>query len=139
MVSMLDEAEEATAGAEDWVETHSSTHPASSSAGHSSDIPEIPDLDPSPPASHSQLPDMPNLDVLTLDEQGGPVVAGDANDIPDMDDIPDMEDDDAGDFGGGLLEEEDEATVQASASGAQGASGEEGNLLAVRTYDVMIT
>lgn len=149
MVSMLDEAEEAVPGAakssgdEDWVETHSSTHPSASSAaggfdGRSNEIPEIPDLEPYPPAddyappAHSAIPDEPSLASLTLDDQSVHAVVGGDDDIPDLDDIPDMDDDG---FGGGLMEEEDEATARPPVI----AQEDDSNLLAVRTYDVMIT
>lgn len=163
MVSMLDEADEAPAGGadEDWVETHSSTHPSAStlSAGGaggahgSDDIPEIPDLDPDAAADsdsaaaaaggrHSAVPDEPSLAALTLDDQSAHAVAGGDDDVPDMDDIPDMDDDGTDGFGGGLMDdEEDAATARAppAAGGATAAGEDDGNLLAVRTYDVMIT
>jgi ubiquitin-like-conjugating enzyme ATG3 len=155
MVSMLDEAEEAVPGAakaggdEDWVETHSSTHPSASSAaggagldGQPSEIPEIPDLEPYPsssatelaPPAHSAIPDEPSLASLTLDDQSVHAVVGGDDEIPDLDDIPDMDDEDDS-FGGGLMEEDDEATARPAAAARE----DESNLLAVRTYDVMIT
>ena len=156
MVSMLDEAEEAAPGAskangeEDWVETHSSTHPSASSAsggtgadGRPAEIPEIPDLEPYPPPAaaersppaHSAVPDESSLASLTLDDQSVHAVVGGDDEIPDLDDIPDMDDEMDG-FGGGLMEEEDEATARPAAAASH---EDESNLLAVRTYDVMIT
>ncbi|KAJ6521917.1 putative E2-like enzyme [Mycena vulgaris] len=110
-------------GVDEWVETHAGRKANLDSAnpGH---IDDIPDLDAAPEDSIAQ-----GVSALSL---GG----GGAAETPDLDDIPDMEED-------GLEEEEDEATAAPKVTpGVIDASQIEvanGNLLQVRTYDVMIT
>ncbi|KAJ7497645.1 putative E2-like enzyme [Mycena latifolia] len=110
-------------GADEWVETH---------AGRKSNLDS---------ANPGQIDDIPDLDATAEDSVaqgvGALSLGGDAPaEIPDLDDIPDMEED-------GLEEEDDEATAAPKATpGVIDASQVEvanGNLLQVRTYDVMIT
>ncbi|KAJ6476016.1 putative E2-like enzyme [Mycena vitilis] len=105
-------------GADDWVETH---------AGRKAN------LDSANPGTIDDIPDVDGAPEDSVTEGVGALSMG-AGEIPDMDDIPDMEEE-------GLEEEEDEATA-APKAGVIDASQVEvanGNLLQVRTYDVMIT
>ncbi|KAJ6498931.1 putative E2-like enzyme [Mycena sanguinolenta] len=106
-------------GADDWVETHAGRK-ANLDSSNPGNIDDIPDLDAAPETSVTQ-----GVGNLSL---------GGGDETPDLDDIPDMEEE-------GLEEEEDEATA-APKTGVIDASQVEvanGNLLQVRTYDVMIT
>ncbi|KAJ7693348.1 autophagocytosis associated protein [Mycena rosella] len=107
-------------GGDDWVETHAGRK-ANLDAANPGQIDDIPDLDAAADEAVAQ-----RVAALAIDP----------GEIPDMDDIPDMEED-------GLEEEEDEATAAPKAApGVIDASQVEvanGNLLQVRTYDVMIT
>ncbi|KAH8107885.1 putative E2-like enzyme [Cristinia sonorae] len=118
--------------ADEWVETH-----AGRKANHESEnvgeIDDIPDVDDGGD-HHGVSQAMGGLSI-----SGGKAAA--ADEIPDIDDIPDMEEED-------LENGDDEATatsktgVPASGSGVIESSQIEvasGNLLQVRTYDVMIT
>ncbi|KAJ7646992.1 putative E2-like enzyme [Roridomyces roridus] len=110
-------------GADEWVETHSGRKSNLDSANPGT-IDDIPDLDGAPEESLAQ-------GVSGMSLSGG----GAADVTPDLDDIPDMEEE-------GLEEEEDEATAPKATPGVIDASQIEiptGNLLQVRTYDVMIT
>ncbi|KAI0675394.1 autophagocytosis associated protein [Trametes maxima] len=112
--------------ADEWVETHAGRPPAQDSAAHAGVIDDIPDVDDGEGDVSGAL------GGLSLGDKG-------ATEIPDMDEIPDMEEDD--------LEAGDEATAApkttaAPSSGVIAADEVEvakGNLLQVRTYDVMIT
>ncbi|KAH8814645.1 putative E2-like enzyme [Flagelloscypha sp. PMI_526] len=101
---------------DEWVETHAGRK-ANTDAANPGDIADIPDLD---------------TDEVTKGVDDLQV----AGEIPDMDDIPDMEED-------GLEEEEDDAAAapksSAKATDASNVEVANGNLLQVRTYDVMIT
>ncbi|KAJ7451740.1 putative E2-like enzyme [Mycena galericulata] len=107
-------------GADEWVETH---------AGRKANLDS---------ANPGQIDDIPDLDAAHEDSvtQGvGALSLGGAAETPDLDDIPDMEEE-------GLEEEEDAATAPKVTPGVIDASQIEvpsGNLLQVRTYDVMIT
>ncbi|TFY62570.1 hypothetical protein EVJ58_g3784 [Rhodofomes roseus] len=115
--------------ADEWVETHAGRVSTVDSAANAGNIDEIPDVDE------------PSADDVTdqvgrMSLQGG---AGAVGEIPDMDEIPDMEEED-------LEAGDDEATaapkVAVPSSGVIEAGEVEvakGNLLQVRTYDVMIT
>ncbi|KAJ6594270.1 autophagocytosis associated protein [Mycena capillaripes] len=106
-------------GADEWVETHAGRK-ANLDSANPGNIDDIPDLDAAPEDSVTQ-----GVGALSL---------GAAGETPDLDDIPDMEEE-------GLEEGEDEATA-APKAGVIDASQVEvanGNLLQVRTYDVMIT
>ncbi|GJJ06433.1 hypothetical protein Clacol_000625 [Clathrus columnatus] len=107
---------------DEWVETHAGRKAGdpSSAAGV---IDDIPDLDG--PASITG-----NMNTLNLNG-GGPTSADDSGIIPDLDDIPDMEEEN-------LEAEEDEATAK-PATIVKEVEISKGNLLQVRTYDVMIT
>ncbi|KAI0721161.1 putative E2-like enzyme, partial [Fomitopsis betulina] len=111
--------------ADEWVETHAGRAATADSAANAGNIDEIPDVDES---SADDVADQ----IGRMGLQG----VGSVGEIPDMDEIPDMEED---------LEAEDEATAApkvAAPSGVIEASEVEvakGNLLQVRTYDVMIT
>ncbi|THU94195.1 hypothetical protein K435DRAFT_966985 [Dendrothele bispora CBS 962.96] len=103
---------------DEWVETH---------AGRKSN------MDASNPGEIKDIPDDGHQDDLTSG-MGGLSVDEVPGEIPDMDDIPDMEEED--------LEAGDEATAAPKTSNVIDASQVEvasGNLLQVRTYDVMIT
>ncbi|GJE92734.1 autophagocytosis associated protein domin-containing protein [Phanerochaete sordida] len=110
---------------DEWVETHAG-RPAGADGGvNAGDIDEIPDVDDH--LSHA----MANTSISSA--------KADADEIPDIDEIPDMEEEG--------LEDEDDAAVAAPkvASPAAGViDGSEvevakGNLLQVRTYDVLIS
>ncbi|RDB16909.1 Autophagy-related protein 3 [Hypsizygus marmoreus] len=108
--------------ADEWVETHAGRKPHGDSAANPGDIEDIPDLDGEADNVAS------GIGGLSL----GPT--GAVEETPDLDDIPDMDEDD--------LEEKDEATAPTKPSGLVDTSNIEvakGNLLQVRTYDVMIT
>ncbi|KAK7692386.1 hypothetical protein QCA50_004011 [Cerrena zonata] len=112
--------------ADEWVETH---------AGRSTTHHE--------PLNVGTIDDIPDVDEGVSNAMGGMSLGGSgaggkgAEEIPDMDDIPDMEEED-------LEDGEDEATAapKTSAPAVIQPSDVEvakGNLLQVRTYDVMIT
>ncbi|KAK0213196.1 putative E2-like enzyme [Desarmillaria ectypa] len=102
---------------DEWVETHAGRKPNTDSAANPGVIDDIPDLE-GPVAG------------LSLDSSA-------PGEIPDLDDIPDMEEEG--------LEEGDEATAPTPAvtnayvTNAREVEVANGNLLQVRTYDVMIT
>ncbi|KAJ7745483.1 putative E2-like enzyme [Mycena maculata] len=108
-------------GADEWVETHTGRK-ANMDSTNPGQIDDIPDLD------------APAEDSVT--HGVGALSLGGAAETPDLDDIPDMEEE-------GLEEEDDEATAAPKVTpGVIDASQIEvanGNLLQVRTYDVMIT
>ncbi|KAJ7282893.1 putative E2-like enzyme [Mycena rebaudengoi] len=110
-------------GGDDWVETHAGRK-ANLDSANPGDIDDIPDLD----AAHE--------DSVTQGVSNLSLGAGAVDSTPDLDDIPDMEEE-------GLEEEDDEATAAPkSTPGVIDASQVQvanGNLLQVRTYDVMIT
>ncbi|KAF8070075.1 putative E2-like enzyme [Lyophyllum atratum] len=120
---LLNFGDSSTSGeADEWVETHAGRKSHADSAANPGTIDDIPDLD----GEHDNLAS--GVGALSL---GTGATA--AEETPDLDDIPDMEEDD--------LEEKDEATAS-KPSGVIDASNIEvakGNLLQVRTYDVMIT
>ncbi|KWU41116.1 hypothetical protein RHOSPDRAFT_27839 [Rhodotorula sp. JG-1b] len=133
---LMDLAEEAGEGGdgEEWVATH--TNAAGPNAATSMPaIDDIPDADDSAvPSSSARRSDTDDLSSRLADTSLNP------DDIPDLDDIPDM--DDEGEAGaGGLVEENDEAAVQAvpASSARRGGSSRSDNLVQVRTYDCMIT
>lgn len=115
--------------ADEWVETHAGRVANHDSAANPGEIDEIPDVD-DPAGTVSGA--MGNLSLSGAN--------GGIGEIPDMDDIPDMEEE-------GLEAGDDEATATATkttASSSNVIDGSEvevakGNLLQVRTYDVMIT
>ncbi|KAG6865478.1 hypothetical protein C0991_002190 [Blastosporella zonata] len=102
--------------ADEWVETHAGRATNADSAANPGVIDDIPDLDGD---DHGIA--------------GGVSAISLAEETPDLDDIPDMEEDD--------LEEKDEATASKPAAVVDSSKIEvaKGNLLQVRTYDVMIT
>ncbi|EIN11752.1 hypothetical protein PUNSTDRAFT_131907 [Punctularia strigosozonata HHB-11173 SS5] len=113
---------------DEWVETHTGRI----SEGNPSQIDDIPDADDE---EHEISGKMANLGLGKHGADSGGTAVGD---IPDMDEIPDMEED--------FEEAEDEAVKKPATSPADGkvVDGAEvevakGNLLQVRTYDVMIT
>ncbi|KAJ6625821.1 autophagocytosis associated protein [Mycena sp. CBHHK59/15] len=110
-------------GADEWVETHAGRK-ANLDSANPGYIDDIPDLDAAPEDSVTH-----GVGAMSL---GGAA----AIETPDLDDIPDMEEE-------GLEEEDDEATAAPKTTpGVIDASQVEvanGNLLQVRTYDVMIT
>ncbi|KZT21414.1 hypothetical protein NEOLEDRAFT_1139529 [Neolentinus lepideus HHB14362 ss-1] len=117
------------AGNEDeWVETHAGRAPMSDGAANPGVIDDIPDADDDAPHDGGVSSGMQSLSLGKALEE-----------TPDLDEIPDMEEDD--------LEAGDEATAapkttQATGTGIIDSSQVEvakGNLLQVRTYDVMIT
>ncbi|EGO00309.1 putative E2-like enzyme that plays a role in formation of Atg8p-phosphatidylethanolamine conjugates [Serpula lacrymans var. lacrymans S7.3] len=117
--------------ADEWVETHAGRKPTLDSAANPGEIDDIPDLDGDHESDVASA--IGNLSI-SASTTGATV-----GDTPDLDDIPDMEEED--------LEEEDEAIAAPKAKGIP-SSGvldvsqvevAKGNLLQVRTYDVMIT
>ncbi|KZP34407.1 hypothetical protein FIBSPDRAFT_1035459 [Athelia psychrophila] len=131
---LLDFGDSTGGEVDEWVETHAGRKATQDSAVNAGDIDDIPDLD-GPGGADSLAHAIGNLGIA---EEGGSAAAGE---IPDMDEIPDMEED--------LEEGEDEAAAPvpaakapAPAAGVIDATQIEvanGNLLQVRTYDVMIT
>ncbi|KAG2047287.1 hypothetical protein BDR06DRAFT_98907 [Suillus hirtellus] len=117
---------DSSGAADEWVETHAGRGATVDSAANLGEIDDIPDLDGDGLASAM-------ADVSIVSETGATV-----GETPDLDDIPDMEEE-------GLEDGEDEATmapVVPKAGGVIDASQigvANGNLLQVRTYDVMIT
>ncbi|KAG6919358.1 hypothetical protein DXG01_006907 [Tephrocybe rancida] len=105
--------------ADEWVETHAGRTTNADSAANPGTIDDIPDLDGD---DHGLASGISGVSLGTAQEA-----------TPDLDDIPDMEEDD--------LEEKDEATASKPAAVVDTSKIEvaKGNLLQVRTYDVMIT
>ncbi|GAA6041477.1 hypothetical protein JCM8097_001895 [Rhodosporidiobolus ruineniae] len=108
-------------GEDDWVATHTNASDPNSTTSVPV-IGDIPDLDD--PSSSSS-----GVDGVTSHLADTSISK---DEIPDLDDIPDMDDEDA--FGGGLVEEDDDAAVK-----VEPASKGSDNLVQVRTYDCMIT
>ncbi|KZO95594.1 hypothetical protein CALVIDRAFT_515911 [Calocera viscosa TUFC12733] len=118
---------------DEWVQTHAGRLEGEGNAV--ADIDDIPDLDG---PSHTTSAITSGLNKLSMDERGAldaqPIPS--ADEIPDIDDIPDMEDED--------MEEPEDAAAALPEKPAVTADAEpievaKGNLLQVRTYDVMIT
>ncbi|KAF9467408.1 autophagocytosis associated protein [Collybia nuda] len=113
---------------DEWVETHAGRKATVDSAANPGTIDDIPDLDG--PQDDDNIAS--GIGSLSLGSGSG----GGTAETPDLDDIPDMEEDD--------LEEGDEATAattkpSAAVIDAGDIEVAKGNLLQVRTYDVMIT
>ncbi|EIW62633.1 uncharacterized protein TRAVEDRAFT_26292 [Trametes versicolor FP-101664 SS1] len=115
--------------ADEWVETHTGRPTTTDSVAHAGTIDDIPDVDDADADGAAGA-----MGGLSLGDKS-------AAEIPDMDEIPDMEEDD-------LEADDDEATAAAPKTSAAPAGGvitadeveaAKGNLLQVRTYDVMIT
>ncbi|KAI0032899.1 autophagocytosis associated protein [Vararia minispora EC-137] len=110
---------------DEWVETHAGRQSHLDSGANPGVIDDIPDLD----GGHDEDGFVGGVANMSLGADA-------ANETPDLDDIPDMEED---------LEEDDAAAAPskpAAAATVLEASDIEvakGNLLQVRTYDVMIT
>ncbi|KAJ8076352.1 E2-like enzyme [Marasmius sp. AFHP31] len=108
------------AGGDDWVETHAGRKSTMASASNPAEIADIPD---------------DGADEISAGVGGMSLKQDAKEEVPDLDDIPDMEEDD--------LDDGDEATAAPkTTSNVIDASQIEvatGNLLQVRTYDVMIT
>ncbi|KAH8119055.1 autophagocytosis associated protein [Phellopilus nigrolimitatus] len=117
----------APADGDEWVETHAGRK-ASHNANTPGDIEDIPDLDDGPTESATDA-----MGELSLSGAKN----AQANETPDLDEIPDMDED--------LEEGDDEATAAPSktpisnVTEANEIEVSRGNLLQVRTYDVMIT
>ncbi|KZV73505.1 hypothetical protein PENSPDRAFT_648843 [Peniophora sp. CONT] len=109
---------------DEWVETHAGRPSHMDTGANPGTIDDIPDLEGGQDEELASAAGKMNIAV--------------PDDTPDMDDIPDMEED---------LEEGDDAAAAPSKPAAAAAEGLEastievakGNLLQVRTYDVMIT
>jgi len=120
-----------SADGDEWVETHAGRKGSSKSGTDHSEITEIPDIDG---PGEDDLAS--GVGSMSLGGQGS-----EEPEVIDLDDIPDMEEDD--------LEAGDEATAAPKAPAAvpsktvpslpTAAEAAKGNLLQVRTYDVMIT
>lgn len=108
--------------ADEWVETHTGRAHSQEASGGVGVIEDIPDVDEGLPHA---------MGGMSISGSTGPSAA----DIPDMDEIPDMEEE--------LEEGEDEATAVSKPPAVPPKGSEiqpaKGNLLSVRTYDVMIT
>lgn len=111
--------------ADEWVETHAGRQADHDNANNPGSIDDIPDLDG---------PGHDGADGISS-AVGAMSLSGSAAGTPDMDDIPDMEEE--------LEEGDDEATAAPTTTDKVIQSSEvevaKGNLLQVRTYDVMIT
>jgi len=118
---MLSFAEEGSAGdkEDEWVQTHSGRK--ASEAANLGIIDDIPDLDGPGEGSSGINQGISNLHLGDQPSSGSEIP-------PDLDDIPDMEEEG--------LEEEDAGQAPVKIEPVQVAKG---NLLQVRTYDVMIT
>jgi len=116
-------AESGPAG-DDWVQTHAGR---TSERADAHVIDEIPDLDGGHDVEASLAAAAAGMSLTGGNVAGNPLVG----DIPDIDDIPDMEEAD--------LEEAEDAAAAPPPVPAQAGSDTRGNLLQVRTYDVMIT
>ncbi|KAE9403910.1 hypothetical protein BT96DRAFT_989892 [Gymnopus androsaceus JB14] len=107
--------------ADEWVETHSGRKPNLDSAANPGEIADIPDAQDEELSSGVGNMSLGNVPAMS--------------EIPDIDEIPDMEEED--------LEEGDDATAATKATpnviDASQVEVATGNLLQVRTYDVMIT
>ncbi|KIK78434.1 hypothetical protein PAXRUDRAFT_326481 [Paxillus rubicundulus Ve08.2h10] len=120
---------DSSGAADEWVETHAGRKPTLDSANTPGEIDDMPDLD----GEHELASAMGNVSITST---AGATIS----ETPDLDDIPDMEEED-------LEDGEDEATAAPkpsvhSSGGVIDASQIDvanGNLLQVRTYDVMIT
>ncbi|KAF8971253.1 autophagocytosis associated protein [Flammula alnicola] len=124
-----------SADGDEWVETHAGRKASNNSATDHSQIAEIPDIDG--PGDADDLAAGVGSMSLSQSQKEPEVI--------DLDDIPDMEEDD--------LEDGDEATAAPKSSAPAAsktvpsglvsepspAEAAKGNLLQVRTYDVMIT
>jgi len=118
---------------DEWVQTHAGR--AEGGDAGAGEIADIPDLD-GPSQTTSSITS--GLNKMSMDDRGAfdaqPIIS--ADDIPDIDDIPDMEDE-------GMEEPEDAAAAAPEKSSvpvdATPIEVAKGNLLQVRTYDVMIT
>ncbi|KAH7907301.1 putative E2-like enzyme [Hygrophoropsis aurantiaca] len=117
--------------ADEWVETHAGRKATLDSAANPGVIDDIPDLDGEGYGGLSNA--MGNVSISST-------TGATAGETPDLDDIPDMEEED--------LEEGDDEATAAPKTGVPSAGGvldatqievAKGNLLQVRTYDVMIT
>jgi len=113
---------------DEWVETHTGRPSAHDSAGNAGTIDDIPDLDGAGDVDHLAS----GIGKVSLSEHH----SAEASETPDLDDIPDMEED----LEGG----DDEATVAPPKPANEVPNTADievakGNLLQVRTYDVMIT
>ncbi|KAI6001653.1 putative E2-like enzyme [Pisolithus orientalis] len=106
---------------DEWVETHAGRKDTADSAANPGEIDDIPDLD----GDHDQLATA--MGNVSLTSSAGATVG----ETPDIDDIPDMEEE-------GLEAGDDEATAGPPPKASQ-VEAAKGNLLQVRTYDVMIT
>ncbi|KAF7305962.1 Autophagy-related protein 3 [Mycena chlorophos] len=111
-------------GADEWVETHAGRKAGFNAETNPGTIDDIPDLDHDIEGGA----DAAAAGVGALSLQSNPDVT------PDIDDIPDMEEE-------GLEEEDDAAAAPAKPAVIDASEIEvaNGNLLQVRTYDVMIT
>jgi len=108
---------------DEWVETHTGRPSAHDSAGNAGVIADIPDLDGAGDVGHITA----GVGKVSLSTEPA--------ETPDLDDIPDMEED---------IEGDDEATAAPpkptnEVTDAPEIEVAKGNLLQVRTYDVMIT
>jgi len=115
--------------ADEWVETHTGRPSAHDSAANPGTIEDIPDLDGPGGEADEVTGAIGNLSVTGA-------LAGGASETPDIDDIPDMEEE--------LEEGDDEATAVPTKQTSEIIDASQievarGNLLQVRTYDVMIT
>ncbi|KAG1715772.1 hypothetical protein ID866_1396 [Astraeus odoratus] len=117
--------------ADEWVETHAGRKSTVDSAANPGEIDDIPDLDGD--HDHELANAMGNVSISST-------AGATAGETPDLDDIPDMEEDD--------LEADDDEATAAPKAGVPSSGGvidasqvdpAKGNLLQVRTYDVMIT
>ncbi|EIW83424.1 hypothetical protein CONPUDRAFT_164376 [Coniophora puteana RWD-64-598 SS2] len=122
---------------DEWVETHAGRKATQDSAANPGVIDDIPDLD-----GDGDEDGVGGITGAMGDASlGGAGAGGKVDETPDLDDIPDMEEED--------LEEGDDATAAPTkTSGIPTGGGvidasqvevAKGNLLQVRTYDVMIT
>ncbi|KAF7315794.1 Autophagy-related protein 3 [Mycena indigotica] len=111
---------DSSTGADEWVETHAGRK-INTDANNPGMIDDIPDLD----GAHDDDGGVTHgVGALSLG-------SGAADVTPDIDDIPDMEEEG--------LEEEDDAAAAPPAVESTQIEVANGNLLQVRTYDVMIT
>ncbi|KAF8134280.1 putative E2-like enzyme [Boletus edulis] len=124
---LLNFGDSSDGAADEWVETHAGRKPTVDSAANPGEIDDIPDLDGDQELASA-------IGNVSISSTTGATVG----ETPDLDDIPDMEEE-------GLEEGEDEATAVPKTVASGGVIDvsqievAKGNLLQVRTYDVMIT
>ncbi|CAA7260727.1 unnamed protein product [Cyclocybe aegerita] len=117
-----------SADGDEWVETHAGRKASNANA--------------KPGADHSDIAEIPDADDDVAAGVGSLSLGGKESKEPeviDLDDIPDMEEDDLEDGDEATAAPKPKAPAPAAVAEPNPAEAAKGNLLQVRTYDVMIT